>query len=66
MEVKNYFDKGDLESAKSKGKIVFLNEPDMNLIKPQVESSVVYHRDDVQRIFMIFLFFILAGECYIV
>ncbi len=64
VEIKNFFDKGDLESAKSKGKIVYLDQPDLNLIKPSLETSVVYHRDDVQHIFLIFLFFILAGEFF--
>lgn len=64
IEVKNYFDKGDLESAKKKGKVVFLDAPDMNLIKPDLETSVVYHRDDVQHVFIVFLFFILAGEFF--
>ena len=61
VEIKNFFDKGDLESAKKKGKIVYVDQPDMNLLKPTLETSVVYHRDDVQKIFMIFLVFILAG-----
>lgn len=64
IAITNYFDRGDLESAKKKGKIVVMSSENLNLIKPTLETSVVYHKDDVQKVFMVFLFFILAGEFF--
>ena len=48
--IQNYFDRGDLDAAKKKGKIVVLSQPDLNLVKPSLETSIVYHRDDVQKV----------------
>jgi hypothetical protein len=36
----------------------------MDLVKPTLETSIVYHKDDVHKIFLVFLLFILAGEFF--
>ena len=63
-EILNYFDKGDLEAAKSKNKVVYLNDSTLNLVKPSLQTSLVFHKDDVHKIFLVFLVFILAGEFF--
>ena len=60
----NYFDLSSLDSAKYKGKKVFLNDSELKLIKPSLKTSIVYEKQDVNHIFLVFLFFILAGEFF--
>lgn len=60
----NYFDSSPLDSSRVKGKIVYLNNTALKLIKPSLKTSIVYQKSDVDRIFLVFLFFILAGEFF--
>jgi hypothetical protein len=61
-EKSNYFDSSPLESSKARNRIIYLNNSALDLVKPKLQTSIVYHRDDVERIFLIFLVFILAGS----
>jgi hypothetical protein len=64
VEKTQYFDSSPLDSEKTRNKIIFLNDSALKLVKPSLQTSIVYHRDDVHRIFVIFLIFILAGEFF--
>ena len=64
VEKTQYFDSSPLDSEKTRNKIIFLNDSALKLVKPSLQTSIVYHRDDVHRIFIIFLIFILAGEFF--
>jgi hypothetical protein len=62
VEKTHFFHSASLE--KNKNKIIFLNESAMDLVKPSLETSVVYFKNDVHKIFIVFLIFILAGEFF--
>lgn len=58
-----YFGPSPLESGKNK-KIILLNHSRFDLVKPSLQTSIVYMRNDVHKIFVVFLVFILLGEFF--
>ena len=40
------------------------NNIDQDLIKPKLQTSIVYNKKDVRRVFLVFLFLLLAGEFF--
>jgi hypothetical protein len=58
----NYF--GSLSLEKEKTKLANPNESHSDLLKPTLMTSIVYHKDDVRRVFLIFLFLLLIGEFF--
>jgi hypothetical protein len=65
-EKEQYFGKDVFESGtrSSENRIVLLNDSVYKYVKPSLQTSIVYHRWDVHRIFLVFFFFILAGEFF--
>ena len=51
-------------AAGTDNKIIQLNGDVPLLVRPKLQTSIVYHKKDVERVFWIFLFFILAGEFF--
>ena len=65
IEKENYFGQDPFDSgSKNRDRIVLVNDSAWKLVKPSLQTSVVYHRWDVHRIFLVFLFFILAGKLF--
>ncbi|RNA05048.1 Major facilitator superfamily domain-containing 6 [Brachionus plicatilis] len=60
----HYFDPEPLDSSKKRSKIIYMNDSSMRLVKPSLETSIVYHKSDVNKVFLVFLIFILAGEFF--
>lgn len=60
----NFFDSSSLDSNKLTGRIVYLNNSAFKLVKPQLKTSIVYEKEDVTHIFIVFLIFILVGEFF--
>lgn len=63
-EKTHYFDPDPLDSSKNRAKIVYLNDSTLRLVKPSLQTSIVYHKNDVHKVFIVFLIFILAGEFF--
>ncbi len=57
---KDVFDRDGAKSADNR--IVLLNDSVYKYVKPSLQTSIVYNRWDVHRIFLVFFFFILAGN----
>lgn len=57
---KQYFGGGDLDKNRAK----FANKSLDKLLKPSLMTSIVYHQDDVTRVFYLVLFLLLAGEFF--
>ncbi len=60
----NFFDSSSLDSKKLTGRIVYLNNSAFKFVKPQLKTSIVYEKEDVTHIFIVFLIFILVGEFF--
>ena len=64
MEKTHYFNPSALDNSRNKNKIILLNHSVYDLVKPSLSTSVVYFKNDVHKIFIVFLIFILVGEFF--
>lgn len=64
VEKIHYFDPEPLDSSKTRSKIIYMNDSTLRLVKPSLQTSIVYHKSDVHKVFLVFLIFILAGEFF--
>lgn len=64
VEKTHYFDSDPLDTTKNRTKTIYVNESTLRLVKPSLQTSIVYHKNDVHKVFIVFLVFILAGEFF--